>query len=226
MAQFALWTPYARQEQVYEKIDPIPGDPLVAFGNEDYDGYITVSFTLLCLCVVIDVGYTIISALLKSPHWRSTTQTAGIIRRRIYFFLLLSLVAFLVVNGFKLQFWRLKSTTWSNLKDFIDHLWDRMHTDPINRSPPRRFRSMVSQLKKWGMRGPKLHIDVLLWIRGRLPWFEDDLTMTDSVADYFKTLVSDPQRFWWTQQWFMGYTSWGFFVYSECSSLGVISFGE
>lgn len=45
-----------------------------------------------------------------------------------------------------------------------------------------------------------------------------DWKRSDNTWDNFKILVASPSRFFWTQQWFMGYMAWAFFVGNECKS--------
>jgi hypothetical protein len=40
---------------------------------------------------------------------------------------------------------------------------------------------------------------------------------SDSIWHNFTLLVSTHRRFWWTQQWFMGYMSWAVFMAIECT---------
>ena len=58
--------------------------------------------------------------------------------------------------------------------------------------------------------------DALYALQRRLPWFEQDMRSVDTVWDYFKMLIANPIRFWWTQQWFTGYAAWAIFVSIEC----------
>ena len=39
---------------------------------------------------------------------------------------------------------------------------------------------------------------------------------SNNIWDNFKVLVSSRSRYWWTQQWFMGYIAWTLFVGIEC----------
>ena len=39
-----------------------------------------------------------------------------------------------------------------------------------------------------------------------------DWRKSDNIWDSFKMLVATTSRFWWTQQWFMGYMTWALFL--------------
>lgn len=44
------------------------------------------------------------------------------------------------------------------------------------------------------------------------PFLPSHMKAEVSVWDSFKTVMNSGSRFWWTQQWLMGYVTWAVFV--------------
>ncbi|CAK3859284.1 Hypothetical predicted protein [Lecanosticta acicola] len=51
-----------------------------------------------------------------------------------------------------------------------------------------------------------------------VPWLPKDWSWNAGPWDYFRLLVDDERRNWWTRQWFMGYLSWALFLSIECDN--------
>lgn len=52
-----------------------------------------------------------------------------------------------------------------------------------------------------------------------IPWLPVDWNWNAGPWEYFRLLVDDERRNWWTRQWYMGYLAWALFVSLECEYL-------
>ena len=99
------------------------GARLVLTGWEDRDGILAVSFVLLCGILILDIAYVFLQAYRESRVPRRNASKGGAVQwRKIYVFLTLAVVAFLVVNGLKLNLRELSTASWKEIEKSVEDL--------------------------------------------------------------------------------------------------------
>ncbi|KAK3717012.1 hypothetical protein LTR37_006067 [Vermiconidia calcicola] len=131
----------------------------------------------------------------------------------VYFFLGMAVVAFWLVNGQKLP-WK---QTMRLMKKSL-----QQQPESGTEFAGIEFGEIADRARTWfrkvmpGITKEQFIPQVVYDAFEKDKWFAADWDQVDSLWDCFKMLVTTYRRFWWTQQWFMGYTAWTLFVAMEC----------
>ncbi|KAM3423757.1 hypothetical protein BST61_g1162 [Cercospora zeina] len=182
-------------------------DPVFRTGHGNWDS----SLTLALYSLLFASGWEVIGTFIHF-YRRARRENAHPRWKVIHGLLAFSIATFMIVNVLRWEHRRLKlaglavKQTWHDTKDLFR---DKGVLD-----------SLPIDETSWRYR-------IYKWTYGQLPeplvdniaWMSPDWKANASISDYFKLLIDESRRSYWTRQWYMGFLAWSLYASTKCAGL-------
>ncbi|PPJ49812.1 hypothetical protein CBER1_03329 [Cercospora berteroae] len=182
-------------------------DPVFRTGSDNWDSFLTLALYSLLLASGWKVAGTFIHLYRQARRGRGHHRW-GVIHGLLAF----SIVSFVIVNVLRWEYRRLKlvelavTQAWHEAKDTFREK-GTLDSLPVDETSWRYriYKSTYGQM-------PESLVDSISWI-------SPDWKSNASVFDYFKLLIDEGRRSYWTRQWYMGFLAWSLYASAKCAGL-------